>query len=42
MMKTLVAYFTDNISLEDCLYALGFVVIASLYLKTILQLNYGF
>jgi len=42
MMKTLVAYFINNISLEDCLYALGFFAIAYLYIRTILQLNCGF
>jgi hypothetical protein len=42
MIKTVVSYFIDTISLEDCLYALGFVAIASLYIKTILQLNCGF
>ena len=42
MMKTLVAYFINNISLEDCLYVLGFFAIAYLYIRTILQLNCGF
>ena len=42
MIKTLVACFIENISLEDCLYAVGFLVIACLYTKTILQLNCGF
>jgi hypothetical protein len=41
-MKTLVEYFIENISLEDCLYALAFLAIVSLYMKTILQLNCGF
>ena len=42
MMKTLVAYFINTISLEDCFYALGFFAIACLYIRTILQLNCGF
>lgn len=42
MIKIVVAYFINNISLEDCLYVLGLLAIASLYLKTILQLNCGF
>jgi hypothetical protein len=42
MIKTLVSYVINNIELEACLYALGFLAIAYLYVKTILKLNCGF
>ena len=42
MIKTIFSYVINNIELEACLFALGFVTIAYLYLTTILQLNCGF
>jgi hypothetical protein len=42
MIKTLVSFVINNIELEACLFALGFLTIAYVYVKAVLQLNYGF
>jgi hypothetical protein len=42
MIKTLVSYFINSKELANCLFALVFITIAYLYIKTILQLNCGF